>query len=245
MPRPRCDGATQTPCTWQAARHTAPISALKITRSPSNQARDCPARTSSATRARYPAPPSTAQGADAHLLGEHRDRGGQQRSSSSGRTGRTRGSGAIAGGPSMAMSGCRGRWSRGGPQAGARRSQSGSTDDAVPTIVEHRRPARRARSAKAAAAARSAPGTANGIRLAPARQTASRSPPLPNPHSGAPSDAGAVPHASTRPATTHVATGSEASSRVTAGSSSSSRTRAVDVRSTVGTGADQLTLTTG
>ena len=52
MPRPRCGGATQTPCTWQAARETAPISALKITAPSSIQASDCPARTSSATRAR-------------------------------------------------------------------------------------------------------------------------------------------------------------------------------------------------
>ena len=51
-PRPRWAGATQTPCTWQAARDTAPISALNSTSPSSIQASDCPARTSSATRAR-------------------------------------------------------------------------------------------------------------------------------------------------------------------------------------------------
>src|SRR3954454_519016 len=160
---------------------------------------------------------------------------GMSRSSSDGRTGRTRGSGATAGEPSMASSGWRGRWSRHGPQYGPSRSHSGSTDAAGPTIVEQRRPPRRARSAKATAAARSAPGAANGIRLAPARQTASRSSPVPSPHSGAPSAAGSVPAASTRPAMTQAATGSRASSRLTAGWSASSRTRAVGVPSTGGT----------
>src|SRR3954447_15116894 len=161
---------------------------------------------------------------------------GISRSSSDERTGRTRGSGGTAGGPSMPMSGWRGRWSRHGPQYGASSSPSGGTDAAGPTIVEQRRPARRARSAKATAAERSAPGAANGMRLAPARQTASRESPLPTPQSGAPREAGVVPAASTRPASTQAATGSWASNRSTAGSSSSPRTRAVCVRSIVEAG---------
>src|SRR4051812_29753578 len=164
---------------------------------------------------------------------------GMSRSSSDGRTGRTRGSGATAGEASMASSGWRGRWSRHGPQYGPSRSQSGSTDVAGPTIVEQRRPPRRARSAKATAAARSVPGAANGMRVAPARQTASRESPVPIPHSGAPSAAGSVPADSTRPAMTQAATGSRASSRLTAGSSASSRTRAVGVPSTAGRGSGE------
>src|SRR3954464_12193302 len=157
---------------------------------------------------------------------------GRSVSISAGRTGRTRGSGATATGPSMAIRGWCGRWSRAGPQCGLSRSHSGATAAAGPTMVEQRRPARRARSAKAAAAARSAPGTAKGIRLAPARQTASSSRPAPKPQGGAPSAAAAVPLDSTRPARTQAATGSVASSRCTALSSASSRTRAVGVRST-------------
>src|SRR5207237_1043208 len=92
-------------------------------------------------------------------------------------------------------------------QLGHPRAVAGPAVDAGPTIVGHRRPARRARSAKAAAAARSAPGTAKGIRLAPARQTASSSRPGPKPQSGAPRAAAAVPLDSTRPASTQAATG--------------------------------------
>src|SRR4051794_38005154 len=239
MPRPRRAGFTHTPWIWQAARDTAPISALNSTCPSSIQASDCPARTSSETRARYPAPPSTRSGLTPTSSVNMATAAGMRISSSTGRTGRTRGSGATAGGPSMAMSGCRGRWLRHGPQEGASSSHSGSTEAAGPTMVEHRRPARRARSAKAAAAARSAPGAANGIRFAPARHTASSSGPRPIPHSGAPSDAADVPAISMRPASTHAATGSVASSRVTAGSSASSRTRAVGVLSTAARSAQE------
>src|SRR4051812_3152410 len=102
---------------------------------------------------------------------------GMRRSSSAMPTGRTRGSGATAGGPSIAISGCRGRWSRHGPQYGASRSHSGATDDAGPTIVEHRRPARRGGGGDAPAAARPAAGGGGGEWGAPGGGTPTRPPP--------------------------------------------------------------------
>ena len=52
MPRPRSDGCTQTPCTWQAAVVAAPISALKTTAPSSSRANARPVAISSSTRAR-------------------------------------------------------------------------------------------------------------------------------------------------------------------------------------------------
>lgn len=78
---------------------------------------------------------------------------------------RTRGSGVTsADGLSVTISGWFARTSRAGPQPGSRSRHSWAVGSAGPTIEEQRRPARRARSAKA----RTASGVAQmGTRLAP------------------------------------------------------------------------------
>ena len=80
---------------------------------------------------------------------------GSSTSSSSGRTRRTSGSAGTGDGVLVAMSGWCGRTSRAGPQEGSSSSHNGATDSRGPTIVAHRRPWRRARSAKIRAASRS------------------------------------------------------------------------------------------
>lgn len=70
-----------------------------------------------------------------------------------------------AGSARVVISGCRLRISRAGPQLGSSSDHSSVVGSAGPTIDEQRRPARRARSAKA----RTASGPAQiGTRLAPA-----------------------------------------------------------------------------
>src|SRR5664280_776043 len=61
-PVPRSAGSTHTPWTWQTDRLTAPISALNSTRPFSIRANARPAAISSATLARYSAPPSPPSG---------------------------------------------------------------------------------------------------------------------------------------------------------------------------------------
>lgn len=90
---------------------------------------------------------------------------GMRTSISSLRTRRTSGSAAtVSEGLSVTMSGWLARTSLAGPQPGSRSRHSCAVGSAGPTIEEQRRPALRARSAKA----RTASGVAQmGTRLAP------------------------------------------------------------------------------
>ena len=112
---------------------------------------------------------------------------GYSAAKSSGRDGRTSGSGSTSGGSRRpGAAGCH-RVSRGGPHACSRSSQSARTAGSRPTIVDTVRPRRSSRSANAAAS--SAPAS-TGTRFAPTWQAATRSPSTYRPHTSPPSSRG-------------------------------------------------------
>ena len=124
-----------------------------------------PPRISSVTRARYSAPPSPPFGETPTSSVNMATDAGSRMSRSSMRTRRTSGSAGTSGARDVAITGCRSRTARAGPQCGSSRSHSGPTISAGPTMDEQRRPCQRARSAKT----RSASGVAAaGTRFAPA-----------------------------------------------------------------------------
>src|SRR5664280_1522850 len=97
-PVPRSAGSTHTPWTWQTDRLTAPISALNSTRPFSIRANARPAAISSATLARYSAPPSPPSGETPTSSVYMATQAGSTVSNSAGRTRRTAGSTSTVGG---------------------------------------------------------------------------------------------------------------------------------------------------
>ena len=96
---------------------------------------------------------------------------------------RTSGSGGTSGGPSITIRGWLSRTSRAGPQAGASSCHSGRTAPAGPTIDEHCRPCRRARSANTSIAW----GVhSTGTRFAPAQHMLRSVPPSYQPQNSPP-----------------------------------------------------------
>ncbi len=155
-PWPRYSGATQTPWIWQACEVAAPISALKTTL-PSVEAGE-----GAAGADEFGDPGLVEETAvagerrDADLLGEHRHARRHDRlhlvlaDAADERIGVT----SAAGSRSVTMRGWWRRTSRAGPQFGSRSRHSWVVASAGPTMEEQRRPARRARSAKARTASR-------------------------------------------------------------------------------------------
>src|SRR3954471_24834291 len=136
---------------------------------------------------------------------------------------RTKGSGGTSGGPSIAISGCSGRTSRAGPQNRASWPHTPTTRPGGPTVPEHCRPWRRARSAKTS----SASGVAStGTRLAPDQHRLRSSPPSYQPQNSPP--APRCRAACRREATNTFATGSRAHSARASSTSWRPRTRAED-----------------
>ena len=96
---------------------------------------------------------------------------------------RTSGSGGTSGGPSITIRGWLSRTSRAGPQDGASSCHSGRTAPAGPTIDEHCRPCRRARSANTSIAW----GVhSTGTRFAPAQHMLPELPPSYQPQNSPP-----------------------------------------------------------